>query len=91
MFRDILLFVFGVFGGKLIEDNLPNLNYKSLLIGFNKHFVPFLIMSYLGFLYLMTKVDRSKEAQKNYIELLIALATVISIEEKEKKSKLLNS
>ena len=33
MLKDVILFVVGCFAGKLIEDNLPNLQYKNVWKG----------------------------------------------------------
>ncbi len=71
--KDIFIFLFGVFGGKLIEDNLPNLHYKKLAAGFEKHIAPFLLTAYMGILYLAAKITRNKDVQKNYTEVLAFL------------------
>jgi len=58
-------------------DNLPNLHYKNLAAGFEKHITPTLLNAYLGFLFLNTKIYRSKQSQKSYMELLTLTALLI--------------
>lgn len=62
--KNILLFISLIFATKMVEDNIPNLHYKNLAAGFEKHIAPFLLTSYLGFLYLAAKISRSKGSTK---------------------------
>ena len=75
--KDFFLFISGVFAGKLIEDNVPNLHYKKLITGFEKHIAPLLLTAYLGLLYTVAKLTRNPQAKKNYTTLLALLALVI--------------
>ena len=78
--KDILIFLFGAVAGKLIEDNLPNLHYKNLAAGFEKHVMPVLLVAALGFYATLAKISKDKEVQKNYIILLTVLVTAIALQ-----------
>jgi len=75
--KTILIFLACIFATKLIEDNLPNLHYKNIIKGFEKYILPYLLMAYLGFLYLQVKIYRDKELEKNYTHTLLIITVVI--------------
>ncbi len=70
--NSILIFLAGVFGGKLIEDNLPNLHYKNLIKGFEKYVRPYLLIALLYVSYFIIKMRRDKELEKTFIYTLMA-------------------
>lgn len=63
--KDLLIFILGAIGGKLIEDNLPNLHYKNLYKGFEGYVAPMFLFSYIGYLYIIVKLTKDAEAKKN--------------------------
>ena len=83
----ILVFLAGVFCGKLIEDNLPNLHYKNLIIGFHNYVVPLILMAYIGFLYLQVKIFGNKEDEKNLQNGLIVVAVALILQQALKQNK----
>jgi hypothetical protein len=86
--RDIFNFLFGIVAVKLIEDNLPNFHYKKIIAAFNKHIMPLLLLSALGYYSLLSKVSRNKDVQKTHMTLLtIIIATIVlqKISEQNKK------
>lgn len=60
---------------KLIEDNLPSLHYKNLLRFWNKYATPVVILAYIGWLSILTKLSNDKQLRKSY-ETALAIAAI---------------
>lgn len=84
--NDILYFIACIVVGKFIEDNLPNLYYKNIQAFYNKHLLPVLLTAYLGQLYLIASITKSKEYQNQYLK---ALTMLLLIERKQRKKPLM--
>jgi len=87
--RDILFFVLGAIGGKLIEDNLPNMHYKNIYKFYQKTIQPILIVGYLGLLFIAIKFTKNAEQQKQlytiYTTVLVVCVVAIVLEQKKTK------
>lgn len=92
--KDFILLILSYCGlkivDKLVEDNLPNLYYKNLINGYYNYVVPFILTSYMGFIYLQLKISTDKQEQKNLENTLILIAAAIIIQQALKNNKLLN-
>lgn len=81
--KDILLFIAGCFAGKLIEDNLPDLNFKNL-----KKIAEFLLaLLVVGYLTAMFKITRNAEYKKSLIIVMVAVVATTLIGEFVKDKK----
>ena len=85
--KDFLLFISGVFVSKLIEDNLPRLNYKNIAAGFQKHIAPLLVLATLGYFSILSKISKDKEVQKTYIILLTVAVAAIALQKLAQNKK----
>jgi hypothetical protein len=85
--KDILIFLFGAVASKLIEDNLPNLHYRNLAAGFEKHVMPVLLIAALGFYTVLAKISKDKEVQKTYIILITIILAAITLQKLAQNKK----
>lgn len=82
----ILGFIGLTFLGKLIEDNIPNLNYKKIIKFLKRHYIPILLMSYLGLLYIALKVTGSKQLKTSYSNVLLVVVLAIAVDKLIKRN-----
>jgi len=79
----ILTFILLIFATKLIEDNLPNLNYKKLL----DFFAPVFLLAYIGLLAILVKITNGSQQKKTLLTLTTLVAVSIILAKKVEQDK----
>lgn len=72
---------------KLITDNLPDLKYKNIAAGFQKHIAPLLVIAALGYFSILSKLSKDKEVQKTYFILLTVTVAAIALQKLAQNKK----
>jgi ABC-type uncharacterized transport system permease subunit len=65
---------------KFIKDNLPDLHYKNLIRLFNQYVVPFLLLAYIGYLYVIANITNDPKLKKQLFNLLVAVVAIAAID-----------
>lgn len=87
--RDIIFFILGAIGGKLINDNLPDMHYRKIYKFCQKAIQPILVVGYLGLLFIAIRLTKNAEDQKQLytIYTTVLVICVVALVLAQKKTK----